>query len=139
MAQPMLLSGVDTIAIDALERLLDRYPKQFKSYAFSRAEQTYCDRKQYPPQHYAGRWAVKEAFLKGIGDPELSSKLQSIEVTRSEGRPSLSLSGTPATRWREVLSTHGVDSDSTATSISLSHDHESGVAVGLFVAIGLPR
>ena len=62
--------GVDVIEIDRFAESLRRRPRLAER-CFTDAEQAYCSRKPFPPQHYAARFAAKEAvskcFTTGIG------------------------------------------------------------------------
>jgi holo-[acyl-carrier protein] synthase len=53
--------GVDLIEIERIRGALARYGADFKERCFTEAERAYCDSKPNPPQHYAGRFAAKEA------------------------------------------------------------------------------
>ena len=59
--------GVDLIEIERIRRALARYGDDFKDRCFTKAERDYCDSKPNPPQHYAGRFAAKEAVGKALG------------------------------------------------------------------------
>ena len=59
--------GVDLIEIDRIRRALARHGEDFKERCFTEAERAYCDSKPNPPQHYAGRFAAKEAVGKALG------------------------------------------------------------------------
>ena len=58
--------GVDLIEIERIRRALDRYPS-FRERCFTEAERAYCDSRPNPAQHYAARFAGKEAVGKAIG------------------------------------------------------------------------
>ena len=58
--------GVDLIEIERIRRALDRYPS-FRERCFTVAERAYCDSRPNPAQHYAARFAGKEAVGKAIG------------------------------------------------------------------------
>ena len=58
--------GVDLIEIPRIARALERYPG-FRERCFTDAERAYCDSKPNPPQHYAARFAGKEAVGKALG------------------------------------------------------------------------
>ena len=58
--------GVDLIEIQRIARALERYPG-FRERCFTEAERAYCDCKPNPPQHYAARFAGKEAVGKALG------------------------------------------------------------------------
>ena len=56
---------VDLIEIPRIARALERYPG-FRERCFTDAERAYCDSKPNPPQHYAARFAGKEAVGKAL-------------------------------------------------------------------------
>ena len=57
--------GVDLIEIDRIRRALER--PGFRERVFTEAERAYCDSRPNPAQHYAGRFAGKEAIGKALG------------------------------------------------------------------------
>ena len=59
--------GVDLIEIERIRRALERHGDDFQERCFTEAERAYCDSKPNPPQHYAGRFAAKEAVGKALG------------------------------------------------------------------------
>ncbi len=87
-------TGIDIIEV---ERIATRVARDsgFRELVFSIAEMAYCDSKATRFEHYAARFAAKEAFLKAIGrgwDSGLS--LYEIEVVNDvNGKPSIHLSG----------------------------------------------
>lgn len=58
--------GIDTIEV---ERVGARVASEngFREYVFSKHEIEYCEEKANKYQHYAARFAAKEAFLKALG------------------------------------------------------------------------
>jgi holo-[acyl-carrier protein] synthase len=58
--------GVDIVDIERIERLVARYDRSFVQRVFTPAEIEYCGRMARPGVHYAGRFAVKEAFYKAL-------------------------------------------------------------------------
>jgi holo-[acyl-carrier protein] synthase len=58
--------GVDLIEIARIEAALARYPG-FRERVFTQAEREYCDSRARPAQHYAARFAGKEAVGKALG------------------------------------------------------------------------
>jgi holo-[acyl-carrier protein] synthase len=58
--------GVDLIEIERIRRALERYPG-FRERCFTEAERAYCDSRPNPAQHYAARFAGKEAVGKALG------------------------------------------------------------------------
>jgi len=59
--------GVDLIEIERVRRALERYGDGFRLRCFTEVERAYCDSKPNPAQHYAGRFAAKEAVGKALG------------------------------------------------------------------------
>jgi holo-[acyl-carrier protein] synthase len=58
--------GVDLIEIARVEAALARYAG-FRQRVFTQAEIAYCDSRAHPAQHYAARFAGKEAVGKALG------------------------------------------------------------------------
>ncbi len=83
--------GVDLIEIDRVRRALDRYPG-FRERCFTDAEQSYCDSRPNPPQHYAARFAGKEAVGKALG-VGVRFTWREIEIA-GRPKPGVNLSGT---------------------------------------------
>ncbi len=68
---------------------------RFLKRVFSKAEIAYCMDKKLPWQHFAVRFAAKEAIWKALGMSGIA--LQDISVARDkEGRPSVLIAGKPA-------------------------------------------
>jgi holo-[acyl-carrier protein] synthase len=87
-------TGIDIIEVERIAQRVGR-DSGFRELVFSRDEMIYCDSKTSRFEHYAARFAVKEAFLKAVGrgwDSGLS--LHEIEVVNGpNGKPGLRLSG----------------------------------------------
>ena len=86
--------GVDLIEIPRIARALER--PGFRERCFTEAERAYCDSKPNPPQHYAARFAGKEAVGKALGSGvhfTLVSVLASSRGQVPTGR-------SPSRRWR---------------------------------------
>lgn len=58
--------GIDLIETARIAEKLGR-SRGFKEKVFSPAEIAYCERMAEPMQHFAGRFAAKEALLKALG------------------------------------------------------------------------
>lgn len=87
-------TGIDIIEVERVAKRVGS-GNGFREMVFSKEEILYCDSKAFPYQHYAGRFAAKEAFLKAVGrgwDSGLT--LHEIEVVNlPRGKPELRLSG----------------------------------------------
>ena len=102
--------------------ILARTPR-FRERVFTARERDYCDaRGAAAAQHYAARFAAKEAALKALGTGWSGGVgWRDVEVVNdSSGRPELILSGTA----RELFRLSGA----TRAHLSLSHTSEHAVA-----------
>ncbi|WIV65779.1 holo-ACP synthase [Natrialbaceae archaeon AArc-T1-2] len=133
---PWTASGVDVVSISRIADLLEEFDPSFAERAFTAAERAYCDRRVDPSQHYAARWAAKEAFYKTLADPSPSIPAAEIEVRREPTGPRLELGPSAATALADRLEAAGVDPDRTDRSVSLSHDRDRDVAVAQVVVVG---
>ncbi len=104
-----------------MERALERTPA-FARRIFTDEERAYCERRARPAQHYAVRFAAREAVLKALGTGFSGGiGLRDVSVTRDEtGRPRALLTG----RVAEVAAEKGV----LEIAISLSFTHDVAVA-----------
>jgi len=112
--------GVDLIEIDRVRRALDRHPG-FRERCFTDAERAYCDSKPNPPQHYAARFAGKEAVGKALGSG-VHFTWREIEIS-GRPKPGVSLSGRTKA-WAERVG---------AGRIELSMTHSKGLAAAVAV------
>jgi holo-[acyl-carrier protein] synthase len=110
--------GVDLIEIDRVQRALDRYPA-FKDRCFTQAEQAYCDSRSNPAQHYAARFAAKEAVGKALGSGVLFT-WREVEI-KGRPKPGVELTGRTQ-RWAERVG---------AGRIDLSMTHSRGLAAAV--------
>ena len=113
--------GVDMVEIARMEKVLARRPN-FAKRVFTKEERAYCERMARPAQHYAARFAAREAVLKALGTGfSRGIGFSDVSVTRNEaGRPEAQLSG----RAREVADELGVRE----VALSLSYTHDVAVA-----------
>ena len=61
-------TGIDIIEIERLQKALDRWGDDFLTHIFNDEEIAYAKDKKFPTQHYAARFAAKEAVYKAFGD-----------------------------------------------------------------------
>jgi holo-[acyl-carrier protein] synthase len=116
--------GIDLIEIGRVARALDRYPG-FKERCFTEAERAYCDSRPNPAQHYAARFAGKEAVGKALGSGVYFT-WREIEI-RGRPKPGVHLSGRTAA-WAERV-------EAGAIELSMTHSRELAAAI----AVALPR
>jgi holo-[acyl-carrier protein] synthase len=88
--------GLDVVPISRVATMLERHGARAEQRLFTPGERADCARRAEPAQHYAARFAAKEAALKALGAPP-GLKWLEIEVrTEESGRPVLYLSGAAA-------------------------------------------
>src|SRR5512147_2819189 len=86
--------GVDLVKIGRIEKAGKGHPG-FLERVFTQREQDYCNRQKFPAQHYAARFASKEAVLKAFGTGlSAGMKWTDVEVLHGEGGgPIVNISG----------------------------------------------
>lgn len=115
-------TGVDIVEIARMTEAIDRFGERLLQRIFTADEIRYCKSTARPVQHFAARFAVKEAVLKAMGTGWSGGiSWNEIEVVRSKaGAPGIELTGAAAER----AATLGVK----RWHISVSHSHEYAVA-----------
>lgn len=86
--------GTDIIEVERIEKQLEKN-SGLKEKLFTPNEIAYCETKKNKAQHYAARFAAKEAFLKAIGTGWRDGlQFDEIEVTNDLlGKPAIMLYG----------------------------------------------
>lgn len=134
--------GTDVIECLRIAQLIERHHELFLTRVYTRREIEYCSARKMATQHYAARWAAKEAVLKALGTG-WSQGIQwtDIEVlVREGGQPSVRLSGA-ALRISQQL---GIDEvmislahcRTHATAFAMAVRHDADVDVDLDVEAG---
>lgn len=59
--------GTDITEISRIADMLAKHGEQFLTRVFTSGERDYCAGKKESAQHFAGRWAAKEAVMKALG------------------------------------------------------------------------
>lgn len=59
--------GTDIVECLRIAQMIERHGELFISRVYTPAEIDYCSVRKAATQHYAGRWAAKEAILKTLG------------------------------------------------------------------------
>jgi holo-[acyl-carrier protein] synthase len=93
--------GVDIVDIQRIKASLERFGGSFASKLFTDHEIAYCEAKAFPAQHYAARFAAKEAFSKAIATGWAGSfRWKDVEVVNdAQGKPSFRLHGPTADQY----------------------------------------
>ena len=112
-SRPPIGLGLDIVEIRRIQALARRNPRFLKR-VFSAEEIAYCSAKRLRWQHFAVRFAAKEAVWKALGDGALA--LKDISVSKGgDGRPGVVLRGRPAPKIQLSLS----HSDRYAAAVAL--------------------
>lgn len=114
--------GIDEIEVARIEKQIQK-EAGFIQRVFTSGEIEYCESKKYRAQHYAARFAAKEAFMKAVGTGWRDGlAFNEIEIVRDElGRPALVLYG----KAKEITDRHKI----TNIHVSLSHIKELANAI----------
>jgi holo-[acyl-carrier protein] synthase len=91
--------GIDLIEIDRVARALERHPR-FVERVFTQIERDYCLSRANPAQHFAARFAGKEAVGKALGCG-VEFMWRDIEIV-GRPKPGVTLSGKVAAFARHV-------------------------------------
>jgi len=112
--------GVDLIEIARIGRALERYPG-FRERCFTAAERDYCESRPNPAQHYAARFAGKEAVGKALGfGIARAFAWRDVEIV-GRPKPSVQLSGR-VEAWALRMGAARLD-------LSMTHSRELAAAV----------
>ena len=117
--------GVDLAPIDRMARAMDRHPGRLEARLFTDRERAYCRQMAEPMQHFAARFAAKEAILKALCVPKGLS-WHELEVVSDGGAPRISLTG-QAARAAAAAGVH---------RMHLSLTHAGGQAMAFVIAEG---
>ena len=114
--------GIDIIEVGRIREVLGRTPR-FAERVFTAAERSYCDsRGVVAAQHYAARFAAKEAALKALQTGWSGGiSWQDVEIAaRESGAPYLILHGLVKELFENSGATHA--------HLSMSHTTEHAIA-----------
>ena len=112
--------GLDVIEIERISVALDRYAT-FRERCFTEAERDYCESRPNPAQHYAARFAGKEAVGKALGfGVARAFAWKDVEIA-GRPKPDVRLFGRVA-EWAKGVDAGPID-------LSLTHSRELAAAV----------
>lgn len=119
--------GFDLISIPRLEQTIDRVGQEFLDRIFTPAEQEECASRAHPVQHYAARFAAKEAGMKVLGSGWTGGIAFTDFEVISDGKrpPEMLLHG----KARELADSLGIS----LLQVSLSHTDDTAGAVAIAV------
>ncbi len=119
--------GVDTVPVERIKRLVEKYRERFVNRIFTQAEIEYAFRsKRRMAERLAGRFAVKEAVMKVLGTGKSQGILwKDVETLRgSRGRPEVVLRGAA----KKAAEDMGI------ARIHVSITHDGGMAIAFVIA-----
>lgn len=117
-------TGVDIIEIERIRKAIKKDNK-FIDRLFTKNEIAYCESKVKKAQHYAARFASKEAFFKALGTGWRNGmSWTDIEIKNDPlGKPEIELIGETQTYFKKMK----------YKSITLSISHSKEYAVGFVI------
>ena len=97
--------GIDTIEVGRIANSIATYGDQFVKRIYSELEIRYCSNKPHAAEHFAARFAAKEAYAKAIGTGVRRKFVWRDVVVEKEmsGRPYIRLAGEMEDRARRVI------------------------------------
>jgi holo-[acyl-carrier protein] synthase len=123
----MSVAGIGTDIVECLRiaQMIERHGELFINRVYTEPEIEYCTSRRQATQHFAGRWAAKEAVLKALGTGwRRGISWRDIEVLNDHhGRPAVMLRGGA----REVAEILGLAS----VLVSISHCRSHATAYAL--------
>lgn len=125
---PILGVGTDIIECLRIAQMIERHGELFIARVYTDHEIEYCATRKAATQHYAGRWAAKEAVLKALGTGWVRGiGWRDVEVRHTPaGGPIVRLYGGA----REVLERSGIETIHLSISHCRSHATAYAVAEG---------
>ena len=120
--------GTDIIECGRIAQMLTRHGERFTNHVFTEAEVRYCSGKKIAEQHFAGRWAAKEAVLKALGTGWTAGILwtDAEVVIQPGGKPTICLHRGAAQKATEL----GI------TEVLISISHCKTYATATAIAVG---
>ena len=119
--------GTDITECLRIAQMIERHGELFVGRVYTPAEIEYCRSRKQATQHFAGRWAAKEAILKALGTGwRRGISWRDIEVVNAPGgRPVATLTGGAA----DVAERLGI----ACVLVSISHcrSHATAYAMAL--------
>ncbi len=122
-----LSQGIDISSVKRMQQSIERGGKAFLDRIFTPDEQKYCETKRMKYEHYAARFAAKEAAMKAFEiRSEHRCRFREIEVRRAAtGKPFIYLSPVSRKRFRVPAGSQ--------VELSMAHEREFALATVLMI------
>jgi holo-[acyl-carrier protein] synthase len=123
--------GTDIVEVVRIGQMIERHGEVFLNRVFTDDEIRYCQRRKEYTQHFAGRWAAKEAVMKTLGTGfSRGVGWRDIEICSSRsGQPSIALHGGA----REIALQLGIG------ELLITISHCRAYATATAIAVGAPE
>lgn len=114
--------GLDVIEVDRVQEKIEK-EQGFRELVFAKEEIAYCEPMTHKYEHYAARFAAKEALFKALGTGWAKGTLYNeiLILGDDAGKPEISFTGATAATLRHI--------DLSKIKISLSHLKNIAAAV----------
>jgi holo-[acyl-carrier protein] synthase len=124
--------GTDIIECPRIGKMIENHGELFLRRVYTDREIRYCQAKRHAIEHFAGRWAAKEAILKAIGTGrDHGIAWTHVEVRdRHDGRPQVLVCGVA----RETARKRGIGQ----ILISISHCRTYATAYAIALGRAVP-
>jgi holo-[acyl-carrier protein] synthase len=124
--------GIDIVECARIDKMIEKHGDHFLERVYTPREIAYCShRKAAKSQHFAGRWAAKEAVLKALGTG-WSQGIQWVDievVNQAGGKPDIELTGEAA----RIAQQQGIE------TMLISISHCKAYATAYATALGTAR
>lgn len=119
--------GTDIAECARIEKMIEKHGAHFVDHVYTPSEVKYCEEKKRSQEHFAGRWAAKEAVLKALGTGwSVGISWKDVEIQNDlSGKPRIVLSGEALC----VAQKQGIDD----VLISISHCSSHAIAYAIAV------
>lgn len=120
--------GTDIVECQRIAQMIEKHEDSFILKVYTPWEIEYCGTRKAATQHYAGRWAAKEAILKAMGTGWAKGiQWTDLEIRNAMGgAPSVTLGGAAA----DICESMGI------SEIKISISHSESFATAFAVAVG---
>ncbi len=120
--------GTDITECLRIAQMIERHAELFINRVFTPQETKFCQSRKHATQHFAGRWAAKEAALKALGTGwRRGIRWRDVEViSEGKGAPTIELHG----EARNVAKQLGID----RVMLSIAHCRSHATAYAIAVA-----
>lgn len=122
--------GIDIVECERIGSMIEKHGDHFLQRVYTPLEIAYCAPRRAAHQHYAGRWAAKEAVLKALGTG-WAHGIQWVEVevvNQVGGKPIIVLTGMA----QKIAEQQGME------SMLISISHCKSYATAYATALGKP-